>query len=128
MAHAKSLEETEKEIASEAHGEVGTKARDLRDASHGEAPVESDNVAQAAPQMKMPPAMRSRSHTALALQPLPLAEFRKWLRKVILRRGRHGLWEKRQRRSRRKMRLLFLKIFSLLVYRCLCIQCYLMFC
>jgi hypothetical protein len=43
MVRAKLLEETEKEIAAKSHGEVETKARDLRDAGHSKAPVESAN-------------------------------------------------------------------------------------
>jgi hypothetical protein len=39
MARAKSREETEKEITAKACEEVGTKARDLMDMSHGKAPT-----------------------------------------------------------------------------------------
>jgi hypothetical protein len=39
MARPKLLEETEKEIAAKACGEIGTMVRDLTDVSYGEAPA-----------------------------------------------------------------------------------------
>jgi hypothetical protein len=43
MARVKSLEETEREIVVEAHGEVGTTAREAPDGGRDEAHVVSEN-------------------------------------------------------------------------------------
>jgi hypothetical protein len=43
MARLKSLEETEGEITAEAHGVVGTRAKDGPDGNHDEAPAVSEN-------------------------------------------------------------------------------------
>jgi hypothetical protein len=69
--------------------------------------------------LPMPPAMKARTHTASVRQELPSAVSAIWLKKVISRRGKPELQEKRQHRNCRRTRLLFLNTFSLLAYGCL---------